>query len=98
MVFKKKNKEDLRKIPTAEDYEDDSDLEDDEEEELTQDKLETTGAAGEERGKSPKGKSDTWVVQEVPTETQRVIVNTETKEAYDLYSAVAKILEILSKV
>ena len=37
-------------------------------------------------------KKETWIVHDVPVESQKVIVNTKTKKVYDLYSAVVEIL------
>lgn len=36
--------------------------------------------------------SPVWIVHDTPTETQRVIVNTQERKAYDLYSAIVEIL------
>jgi len=42
--------------------------------------------------------SKTWQIQEVATQTAPVIVNTNTGENYNLYDAVAEILNILQEV
>ena len=46
--------------------------------------------------KKPKKEiKETWFIQDVPTRTQRVIVNRETKEGYDLYSVLVECLNTL---
>ena len=35
----------------------------------------------------------TWAVQDVPIQSERVIVNQKTNKAYDLHSAIAELLE-----
>jgi hypothetical protein len=39
-----------------------------------------------------------WVVHDSPTEYQRVIVDTETRKPYDLYSAVVEVLNKLEEI
>jgi len=46
--------------------------------------------------KNPKLK--TWIVQDVATESQRVIVNTKTKKPHDMYSALVEVLNKMDEI
>jgi len=64
------------------------------EEEIVKDEVETEEEIVEEQPKEKVVEEDEniWSVQEIPTQTQPIIYNKETKKTYDLYSAVVEIL------
>ena len=56
---------------------------------------EDTEGEEEEQPKKPEGK---WIVQEIPTATEPMVVNTKTKTAYSMQVALAEILNNQEKL
>jgi len=88
MVFKKNKKEKPKVEFKEEDYQDDVDEEENEEDEEEYNEPE----------RQPNKTIKKWIVRDVPTQSQRVIVNKVTKEGYDLYSAVVECLNKLDEI
>lgn len=81
---KKKKKEEIEEVEEIfEDEIEEEDVED--EDEVEEEQLKT-------QPKKPQSNKPVWAIADVVTDSRQVIVNNETGEQYDLYSAVVEIL------
>lgn len=74
---KKKKKEEIEEVEEI--------FEDEIEDEVEEEQLKT-------QPKKPQSNKPVWAIADVVTDSRQVIVNNETGEQYDLYSAVVEIL------
>ncbi|HUU89112.1 MAG TPA: hypothetical protein VMX17_15360 [Candidatus Glassbacteria bacterium] len=94
MVYRKKKKEEAERI----DFEEQNELDEESEEEVEDiDELRNKLKSLEEEKKKLQSSKlpqlpETWIVRDIPTQSERVLFNQKTNKAIDLHSAIATIL------